>query len=174
MWAVGRQACDFDPDHPPPRDSVPFPLPDQDSSVSIATRCGPEVRESNLGGARFSAPVQTGPGAHPASCTMGTESFPGVKRPGRGVDHPPSSSAEVKERIELYLYLLLWAFVACYRVNWTFCTIPSSWQYHVVYETFPNQYTSARCKIRNSVDSRKLRWVCLRVYTVPSPAVATL
>ena len=24
-------------------------------------------------------PVQTGPGAHPASCNMGTESFPGVK-----------------------------------------------------------------------------------------------
>jgi hypothetical protein len=23
-------------------------------------------------GSRFSAPVQTGPGAHPASCTMGT------------------------------------------------------------------------------------------------------
>jgi len=22
--------------------------------------------------------------------------FPGIKRPGRGVDHPPSSSAEVK------------------------------------------------------------------------------
>jgi hypothetical protein len=30
-------------------------------------------------------------------------SFPGVKRPGRGVDHPPSSSARVKERVELYL-----------------------------------------------------------------------
>ena len=30
--------------------------------------------------------------------------FPGVKRPGRGVDHPPPSSAEVRERIELYLY----------------------------------------------------------------------
>jgi len=30
-------------------------------------------------GARFSAPVQTGPGAHPASCTMGTGSFPEVK-----------------------------------------------------------------------------------------------
>jgi hypothetical protein len=28
---------------------------------------------------------------------------PGVKRPGRGVDHPPPSSAEVKEREELYL-----------------------------------------------------------------------
>jgi hypothetical protein len=31
-------------------------------------------------------------------------SFPGVKRPGRGVDHPPPSRAEVKERVELYLY----------------------------------------------------------------------
>jgi hypothetical protein len=30
-------------------------------------------------GARFSATVQTGPEAHPASCTMGTCSFPGVK-----------------------------------------------------------------------------------------------
>jgi len=39
--------------------------------------------------ARFSAPVQTGPGAHPSSYIMGTGSFPGVKRPGRGVDHPP-------------------------------------------------------------------------------------
>ena len=29
--------------------------------------------------ARFSAPVQTDPGAHPASYTMGTGSFPGVK-----------------------------------------------------------------------------------------------
>jgi hypothetical protein len=54
--------------------------------------------------ARFSTSVQTGPGAHPAAYTMGTESFLGVKRPGRGVDHPPSSSAEVKERVGLYLY----------------------------------------------------------------------
>ena len=55
-------------------------------------------------GARFSASVQTGPGAHPTSYTMGTGSFPGVKRPESGVDHPPLSSAEVKERVELYLY----------------------------------------------------------------------
>jgi hypothetical protein len=56
-------------------------------------------------GATFSASVQTGPGAHPASYTMGTGSlYRGVKRPGSGVDHPPSSSARVKERVELYLY----------------------------------------------------------------------
>ena len=38
--------------------------------------------------ARFSAPVQTGPGAHPASCTMGTGCFPVVKS-GRGVTLTP-------------------------------------------------------------------------------------
>jgi len=38
--------------------------------------------------ARFFAPVQTGPGAHPASYTMGTDSFPGVKG-GRDVTLTP-------------------------------------------------------------------------------------
>jgi hypothetical protein len=46
--------------------------------------------------ARFFEHVQTGPGAHPASCAKGTGSFPGVKRPGRGADHPPLPSAEVE------------------------------------------------------------------------------
>jgi hypothetical protein len=42
--------------------------------------------------------VQTGSGAHPDSCPMGTEDpFPGGKaRPGRDADHSPPSSAEVK------------------------------------------------------------------------------
>jgi len=35
---------------------------------------------------------------------MGSGSFPGVNRLGRGVDQPPQSSAKVKERVELYLY----------------------------------------------------------------------
>jgi hypothetical protein len=41
--------------------------------------------------------VQTGSGAHPASCTMGTGGpFPGVKaRPGLDADNTPPSSAEV-------------------------------------------------------------------------------
>jgi len=55
-------------------------------------------------GERFSAPIYTGPGAHPASSTMGTGSFPGIKWPVRGVDHPSPSSVEVKERVGLYLY----------------------------------------------------------------------
>jgi hypothetical protein len=67
------------------------------SSVGIATGYGldgPGI-ESRWG-ARFFTHVQTGPGAHPASCTMGTGYFPGVKRLGHGVDHPPPPSAEVE------------------------------------------------------------------------------
>jgi hypothetical protein len=56
----------------------------RDSSVGIVTRYGLEGPGSNPGGARFSAPIQTGSGAHPASCTMGTGVFPGGKD-GRGV-----------------------------------------------------------------------------------------
>jgi hypothetical protein len=43
--------------------------------------------------------VQTGSGAHPVSCTMGTGgSFPGGKaRPGRNADHSPPSIAEVNK-----------------------------------------------------------------------------
>jgi len=55
--------------------------------------------------ARFPAPVQFGLGAYPASCTMGTRSFPqGKERPGRDADPSPPSSAVGHERVELYLY----------------------------------------------------------------------
>jgi hypothetical protein len=54
--------------------------------------------------ARFSSSFWQGLGAHPASYTMGAGSFPGVKGPGRGANHPPLSSAEVKERVDLYVY----------------------------------------------------------------------
>jgi hypothetical protein len=56
----------------------------------------PDRQKKITVGARSSAPVQTGPGAYPASYTMGAGSFPGVKRPGRGADHPPPTSTEVK------------------------------------------------------------------------------
>jgi hypothetical protein len=75
---------------------------DRDSSVGIATHYGLDDRFPVV--TRFSAPVQTCPGAHLASYKMATELFQRVKRPGRGVNHPPPFSAEVKERVELYLY----------------------------------------------------------------------
>jgi hypothetical protein len=40
-----------------------------------------------------------------ASCKMNYPvCFSVVKLPGRGVDHPPTASADVKETVELYLY----------------------------------------------------------------------
>ena len=72
----------------------------RDGSDGIATRYGldgPGIESQK--GARSSAAVQTGPGAQQASYTMGIGSFPGVKRPGRGVDQPPPSSAEDKEKV---------------------------------------------------------------------------
>jgi hypothetical protein len=67
---------------------------------------------------KFSAPVQTGPGAHPASCTMVTASLSqGVKRPRRGVDHPPTFSTEVNENSSPTHLTPLWPFTACSRLT---------------------------------------------------------
>jgi len=82
---------------------MPFDM-GQDSSVGTATWYGLDDPGDRIQvGVRFSAPVQTAPGAHPASYRMGTGSFPGVKRLGRCIEHPPPSSVKVKERVELYL-----------------------------------------------------------------------
>jgi len=53
--------------------------------------------------ASFSAPVQTGPGAHPFSYTMGTGEFSGVMQPGRDSGHSHTSSAEAIERLGITL-----------------------------------------------------------------------
>ena len=68
------------------------------SVVGIATGYGlDDPGIESRWGAKFSAPVQTGPGGQPASCTMGTESFPGLKS-GRGVKLTltPSSAVVMK------------------------------------------------------------------------------
>ena len=69
------------------------------SVLDIATRYGlgrPGI-ESRWG-ARFSPPVPTGPGTHPASYTMGTGSLSwGIKRPGCGIDHPPHLAPKIKK-----------------------------------------------------------------------------
>jgi hypothetical protein len=40
-------------------------------------------------GARFSASLQNSSASHPASCSMGIGTFPGIKRPGRDADPSP-------------------------------------------------------------------------------------
>jgi len=83
-------------------------------------------------GVRFSLPVQTGPGAHPASCTMDTGSFPEVKS-GRGMTltpHPLLVRWSSKGRIYLYshygpygLYKGAHYFVACEQPS----LLPPQW-----------------------------------------------
>jgi hypothetical protein len=57
-------------------------------------------------------------------------SFPGLKRPGRGVYHPHKSSAEVKERVQLYLYSP--SGPSCPILGWTprlpLALIQTTWQ----------------------------------------------
>jgi len=43
-----------------------------------------------------------------------------VKCPGCGIDHPPSTSAVVREKVELYLCSPLRTFMACSRIYFTF------------------------------------------------------
>lgn len=65
---------------------------DRESVVGVAT--GGSEDQTPMP-ARFSVPVQTGPDAHPACCTMCAGCLPGPKRPGRGANHPLPSSNEV-------------------------------------------------------------------------------
>jgi hypothetical protein len=68
-----------------------------DRAIGVRSPAGAEDFSSSLS-------VQTGSGAHPASCTMGTGGpFPGGKaRPGRDADQSPPSCAEVVNEYELY------------------------------------------------------------------------
>ena len=83
------------------------------------------LSEGRWGTARFPTPMQTNPLTHAVSYTVGTRSFPGVKWLGHGINHPPSSSAEVKERVDIHQLPVI-AFMAVCRVNFifTFSFIP--------------------------------------------------
>jgi len=54
-------------------------------------------------GEEIYAPVQTSPEAKQPPRTGVPAVSQGVKRPGRGINHLPLSSAEVKETVELYI-----------------------------------------------------------------------
>ena len=88
--------------------------------------------------ARFSAPVQTGPGAHPASCTMGTWPFPGVKR-GRGITLTPHPLLVPWSRKGRAIPLLpLWAvrpvqsLSTCTRVTFSFYLFKNNVSHYII------------------------------------------
>ena len=97
------------------------------SVVGIATGYGlDDPGIESRWGARFSAPVQISAGAHPASCTTGTESFPGVKS-GRGLiltPHPFLVPWSWKSRaiplLPLWTVRPVESLSACTRVHFIF------------------------------------------------------
>ena len=112
-------------------------------------------RDQILVGTRFSAPVQIGPGAYPAFCTMGTGSFPGAKS-GRGVTlttHPLLMSWWRKSRaiplLPLWAVQPVQSLSACTGVHFTFtitapsvpvqgCTLPTFYL-HIFLHTWVNK-----------------------------------
>jgi hypothetical protein len=92
----------------------------RDSAAGVATRYGldgPGIE--SLWEQDF--PHTSGPALGPTSPPYNGYifSYPGVKRPDRSNDHPPPSSTEVEERIELHLYSPCAHSTACSRVNFT-------------------------------------------------------
>jgi hypothetical protein len=117
----------------------------RDSSVGIATRYGLDGPGIKFRwGPRFSAPVQTGSEAHPASYTMGTGSFPGVKRPGRGVDHPPHLEPRLKKE---YNFTFTTPFGPSWPVTVT-CTLCDSERTAFIFGFF-NRY--GRCSLQGTL-----------------------
>jgi hypothetical protein len=110
----------------------------RDSAVGIATRYGLDGpgMESQWG-VSFYAPVQTGPGAHPVSCIMGTGILPGVKS-GQGVTLNPHPLLVPSSRKDRAIPLLpLWAgrpvqsLSDCTRVTFTFTLLCNIKTVHV-------------------------------------------
>ena len=102
---------------------IPIGGPGRPNRYSDSIRAG-RSRDRIAVEARFSTPVQTDPGAHQACYTTVAGSFPGVKRPGRGLDSPPHLVPRLKKEYsytsaptlglrgqlygELYLYHIKW------------------------------------------------------------------
>jgi hypothetical protein len=77
----------------------------RDSSVGIATRYGLDGTGIESRWRRdFPQPSIPSLGLTQPPIQWVSGLFPVVKRPELRVDHPPPSSTEVKERVELYLY----------------------------------------------------------------------
>jgi hypothetical protein len=61
-----------------------------------------KVRGSDPVGAKFHAPVQTGPRVHQASYRVGTGSFQKAKPAGRGVNYPPHQAPRLNKECSYY------------------------------------------------------------------------
>ena len=94
----------------------------RDSSVGVSLIAGWTVRGSYPAEVEIFHACPDGSWGPPSLlCIEYRGCCPGVKRPERGVNHLPPSSAEVKERVELYLYSPSWPSWPFIRRTLPFC-----------------------------------------------------
>jgi hypothetical protein len=104
--------------------------------------------------ARFSAKVQTVPGAHPASYIMDIMSFPGVKWSGRGFHYRTPSDAEVKGKVDVNI--LTPSGFSWPVLGWTLTLTLHQWKHKSLY------YAKLNGNGKN--DARKMRSRCGSTY----------
>jgi hypothetical protein len=92
----------------------------RNNAVGIAIRYDLDDPGIEPGGGGRNSPHLSIPSQGPTllPTKWGTGSFPELKRPGRSLDQPHPSSAEVKERVQLYLYST--SVPSCHVIGWTF------------------------------------------------------
>jgi hypothetical protein len=137
------------------------------SSIGTATGYrldGPGIK--SRWGARFSAPVQTGPGAHLASGTMGTGSLPGVKSSWgltltpRPLLVPWSWKSRVIPLLHLWAVRPVQSLSACTRVHFTFTfyLIIQPWRSQTTFQNIKGEWRSLLINVRAS------RWFVITAF----------
>ena len=95
---------------------------------------------------RFSAPVQTGPGAHSASCTMGTGFFPGVKRGPHHLLVPWSGKGRAILLLPLWAVRPVQNLSACTRGQFTLPSVLRTGISFIYYRQCVSKATDSDCK----------------------------
>ena len=123
----------------------------RDSSVGTATRCGLGIESRCRWDFLDSFGLLLGP--TPTSCTNGTVPPPPRGSKAVGTWRWLLSSTEIKERVELYSYAPLWAFMTCSGVNFTlfrhFCSFLNKSNCFSTYCYFMQLGSQLPCKCLN-------------------------
>ena len=132
------------------------------------------VRWSNCFGCVIPACVQTDSGSHPASCKIWIKGlFPRVKAAGAWRSTPPSI-AEVKDRVELYLYSPSWPiypYLYLYNLASSFVADHSDSNCRLCVTIGCCVYTRARCASRHCQSVLRM---CSQVSLRDSQRIMTL